>query len=159
VLDTMQNWADSTLLALPGYRDRVTEVRLAKGEGGINLQMPPAVVDRLVELGGQAATQFDGFDFERHRWIRYRVGMSELDALVEAIAARYAGVDGYEDFLAAFAAGASIYPVGDAAACDADRTGTGELIDLSVVWGDAGHPANAGDVPQPKPTLRIVPRF
>ncbi len=34
VLDTALNWADTELMAMPGYRDRIVHVKLAPNEGG-----------------------------------------------------------------------------------------------------------------------------
>ena len=40
MFDTARNWADTELMALPGYRDRVVHVRLApRTKGGLNLNM------------------------------------------------------------------------------------------------------------------------
>ena len=72
LLDTMQYWADNAQSTLPGYRDRIVQVRLRADEGGMNLQMPDAVVRRAAEKGRQAAELLRRrFDFDDHRWIRY----------------------------------------------------------------------------------------
>ena len=55
LLDTMQYWADNAQSTLPGYRDRIVQVRLRADEGGMNLQMPDVVVRRAAEKGRQAA--------------------------------------------------------------------------------------------------------
>ena len=49
LVNAMQSWNDNTLRRMPGVRDRVVRVRLDAGEGGINLNMEPEVIDRLAE--------------------------------------------------------------------------------------------------------------
>lgn len=78
IADTMQNWQDRTLQTLPGYRDRVVDVRLRDSEGGLNLTMPAAVITELSERGAEAAGRFDDFDLTGHRWTRFRVAISQL---------------------------------------------------------------------------------
>src|SRR5207247_9480007 len=51
LLDAARNWRDSLQGELPGYRDRICQIRLTKTEGGLNLDMDRKVVDRLVERG------------------------------------------------------------------------------------------------------------
>jgi hypothetical protein len=36
---------------MPGYRDRVVHVKLAEDEGGLNLSMPPKIIEALGERG------------------------------------------------------------------------------------------------------------
>jgi predicted acylesterase/phospholipase RssA len=158
ILDTMQNWVDSTQITVPGYRDRVVEVRHLDDEGGINLKMPRETIQRLADRGAAAAAQFDTFDFDLHRWIRYRVSMSELDELLEALSANYGRSAGYEEFLAAYGPTAPNYGLGGKGAAAADQQATRQLMELATTWADAGYPSSAGTVPRPKPLLRIVPR-
>ena len=55
IFDTTQNWADNTLLTLPGYRERVAHVYLEPNEGGLNLVMGERTIARLGERGRFAA--------------------------------------------------------------------------------------------------------
>ena len=54
IVRTMQNHVDATLTHQPGYRDRIVHVHTAPDEGGMNLAMPPDVIEALT-LRGQAA--------------------------------------------------------------------------------------------------------
>ena len=54
LLTTMQYWSDTSQAALPGYRDRIVQVRLTTTEGGMNLQMPELRVLRVAVKGAQA---------------------------------------------------------------------------------------------------------
>lgn len=51
IINTMQNWNDNTVRLMPGFRDRVARVRLEDGEGGMNLNMEPHIIEDLVERG------------------------------------------------------------------------------------------------------------
>ena len=112
VFDTMQNWSDNSLIRAPGYRDRNCTVRLGKGEGGMNLDMPSATIDRLARRGALAGenlawirrgtagscppppnadAQQLSHQWDRHRFIRYR---TFLGGLARYLADAHAGFDG-----------------------------------------------------------------
>jgi hypothetical protein len=55
ILTTTMNWGDATLARLPGVRDRVVEVSLEPGTGGLNIRMTTEQIDGLAELGADAA--------------------------------------------------------------------------------------------------------
>jgi hypothetical protein len=92
ILDAMQNWNDNTQCVLPGYRDRIVTVYLAPDEGGLNLDMPPAILQRLRARGAAAGKELvarfaapsvlksapNAMDWENHRWLRYRSTMAAL---------------------------------------------------------------------------------
>ncbi|MFZ4574741.1 MAG: patatin-like phospholipase family protein, partial [Phycisphaerales bacterium] len=88
IFRSAQTWTDNSFLTLPGFRDRVAEVWLDPHEGGMNLEMPPSVIEGLVKKGraagarlverfadpgGGIAQSWDG-----HRWTRLRASMSAL---------------------------------------------------------------------------------
>jgi hypothetical protein len=54
LFDTARNWADTELTAMPGYRDRIVHVALSEDEGGLNLNMPKDVIDKVGERGALA---------------------------------------------------------------------------------------------------------
>ena len=100
IVRTMQNHVDAALTHQPGYRDRIVHVHVAHDEGGMNLAMPPeviealthrgqaagrALVERFAETPGTAA----GLSWDNHRWVRYR---SALTAIAVAARAVRAGV-------------------------------------------------------------------
>ncbi len=101
VLNAMQNWNDNTQSHLPGYRDRIVTVLLNATEGGLNLDMPPDVLEKL-RLRGAAAGKLiaDRFvepsllppvcgplDWENHRWLRFRSTMGALRTYLSAFSA------------------------------------------------------------------------
>lgn len=71
-------WNDSTMMRMPGVRDRVVRVYLEKGEGGVNIRMGTKKIEDLGNIYGvQAAREFvrkfategsPGWD--EHRWVR-----------------------------------------------------------------------------------------
>lgn len=156
IFDTMQNWVDTTQITMPGYRDRVAAVLQRSGEGGMNLKMEAGTIEDLANRGAQAAALFDDFDFDLHRWIRYRVAVSELDDTLGAL--RHSYHAGTEAFIEAYAPTAGRYPIKPEEAVIKDRGATAGLIGVADAWKSQGHPSSAGTVPKPKPSLRLTPR-
>jgi hypothetical protein len=70
-------WNDTTLMRMPGVRDRVVRVFLREHEGGINVRMRPEAIKQLAdEYGVRAAHAFikrfiDGPGWREHRWVRF----------------------------------------------------------------------------------------
>lgn len=104
LVSTARFWNDNQLLRAPGIRERVVNVALKDGEGGLNLDMPQDVVDGLsargaaagLLIGARYSTSHDPDPktgkrarraFRNHRWVRYRSFM----AAVEAMSRRFAG--------------------------------------------------------------------
>jgi predicted acylesterase/phospholipase RssA len=79
IIETMQNWVDNTQMRLPGYRDRVVHVHLTDDEGGMNLTMPPKLIEDLTERGKAAGRALvTDFKWDLHRWTRYHSAMDQL---------------------------------------------------------------------------------
>ncbi|MGI9414178.1 MAG: hypothetical protein ACR2PM_10950, partial [Hyphomicrobiales bacterium] len=99
LVDTARNWADTELTAMPGYRDRIVHVSLEPDEGGLNLNMPEPIIDRVAARGALAGQLLRerfarGRDpqprnegktleltWENHRWVRFRSMMAALETL------------------------------------------------------------------------------
>lgn len=105
LFDTARNWADTELMHMPGYRDRIVHVELKPHEGGLNLNMPDKVIRDVGEKGRLAgkllAARFDPnpgrdphFDepielgWENHRWVRYRATMAALEHVARDLVVR-----------------------------------------------------------------------
>jgi hypothetical protein len=93
IAGVMQNWNDNTQARSAGVRDRVVRVRLAKDEGGMNLNMPSKVIDQVARRGGAAADKIidrflgaspaDGWDgWSAQRWARFDVFLYSLNQKV-----------------------------------------------------------------------------
>lgn len=96
VKDAAQNWRDNSQARLPGFRDRIAHIKLAKGEGGLNLKMKKCVIRRLNQRGTVAGDDlcelFSGPDekpirtdhWDDHRFARYRVTMAVMERLMKS---------------------------------------------------------------------------
>jgi Patatin-like phospholipase len=159
VMLTMQNWVDASQVTMPGFRDRITEVRTGDGEGGLNLRMDEKVIETLAERGSQAALEFADFDLPLHQWVRYRVAMNALTDSLDMMSARWSRTEegaGFQTLIDRYAGTPGDYHLEPAAAC-ADAEATKELILVAEKWEQAGYPATAPLVPEPKPRLRQMP--
>jgi hypothetical protein len=64
IFATAQNYRDNSQSLLPSYRERVVQVRLEEGEGGLNLAMDSKTIAKIVDKGDRAGEVLcDGFDF------------------------------------------------------------------------------------------------
>ena len=106
IKDAMQNWRDNSQARLPGFRERVIHVKLAGGEGGLNLAMER---DKIVELNGRGrhagvrlVQLFSGTpteppvlteSWDHHRWARLRVSLSALERLLRGFRRGYEELD------------------------------------------------------------------
>lgn len=81
VIATMHNFRDDTQAALPGYRERVAQVRLRSDEGGFNLKMERKTIKAVVGKGTAAGVELrDRFSLVHHQWVRLRLLVLELKA-------------------------------------------------------------------------------
>jgi hypothetical protein len=163
IVGTMQNWRDLLQARAPGHRDRIVHVALSSDEGGMNLNMPQAVLDGIAQKGKAAGQRLvDRFDFNNHYWVRWRNVAGAL-----------------ERFLIGFARGASD-PITESYAAAHGSAGTGapkppsypftqgqqevaekrfaELRDEGELWGDTD-PDLSNGAPRPSPELRVTPTF
>ena len=153
ILDTMHNWVDNMAVPAPGFRDRVVDLRTKAGEGGLNLKMKPETIAALGERGDQAALLLEDFDFDNHRWIRYRTAMSSL---TETLDRTHVSYPTYQQFIRDW--NGRSYEFDSAPARAADRGGTAALMDTVAGWEAAGYPATDGELPDPRPQLRPMMR-
>lgn len=98
ILDAARRWQDVTLGALPGNASRTVGIRLSDDEGGLNLNMPPEIIDRMTDLGLEAGTKLvngfaDGAPEPKawcdHRWLRYRATMGAITRWVKGFQDAY----------------------------------------------------------------------
>jgi predicted acylesterase/phospholipase RssA len=104
MLDTIRNWRDNTQMGAPGFLDRVVHIRLAKDEGGLNLDMDDDRVTRLTERGrfaGQRLRERFGtkgagvppLNWNSHRWTRYKIAMTVLQKAMRSFDAAFEWTD------------------------------------------------------------------
>jgi hypothetical protein len=95
IKDAMQNWRDNAQGQLPGFRERIIHIKLAAGEGGLNLAMKgPKILEltargrcageRLVELFGGDRNEAGLTNWNNHRFARYRTTMSLLEQFLRS---------------------------------------------------------------------------
>lgn len=106
IFGSAQNWHDNAYLKLPGFRDRIAELWLQKGEGGLNLDMEPETVQKLIARGREAGRRLceryaelpesDSMSWRGHRWARFRAGMAALVAKLDELG-QSVGPDGVSE--------------------------------------------------------------
>ena len=166
------NWSDNELTLMPGYRDRIVHVRLQKHEGGLNLDMPEAVIDALARRGEEAAELLiarfgpepgdSPLNWDNQRWVRYRSMMAALEALAYQFADKYA-VGDYAALLQRPRDAAPSYPWGTEAQREHAIAATEQFLAFVKGWQgpdqtfDRDAPNRSGRSPRPKPRLRVSP--
>jgi hypothetical protein len=166
ILNAARNWRDNMQAELPGYRDRICQIRLTGEQGGLNLNMPAGVVKALVERGsaaGEKVTSPDSFDWNKHRITRFRTMMQMLQQSLGELGFRRPGVyQGEHPGRIAFHTVVREWQdMGEPPAPPAPGLpwwvtaipASDAVYKLVETWPDFDT-----DAPTPKPTLRIVPR-
>lgn len=97
IFATMMSYRDTMQSELPGFRERIVEIRLSKDEGGLNLDMKPARIERLARKGAEAGQLLRAFDFAEHRWVRLQVLMPPLAEELERLLLQPARFGGWPD--------------------------------------------------------------
>ncbi|CAL9361271.1 hypothetical protein SUDANB95_00671 [Actinosynnema sp. ALI-1.44] len=159
ILDTMLDWRDTMQSALPGYRGRIAHIRLADGEGGTNLFMPPDTILALAERGRLAGTllrdRFTADDAEktdRYRWIRMRLAMREYQQLAAQARQR---ADLYKDLAEDYPIPADLHEWFDTPPAGADPHGADVVLTLDGLAGLRPGPFDGE--PPVDPDLRLTP--
>jgi predicted acylesterase/phospholipase RssA len=155
IVNTMQNWVDNTQTRLPGYRDRVVHVHLTDDEGGLNLVMPPERIQALTQRGQAAGRKLSHFNWDAHRWTRYRSAMAQLQDKLERMERVYS--QGFKEFLDQRDPEANPYKQSNKWKGFA-LEGTQLLMELVGKWRSHEKYRFTDSAPRPTPDLRITPR-
>jgi predicted acylesterase/phospholipase RssA len=164
ILGTMQNWRDLLQARAPGQRDRIVQVSLDGTEGGMNLDMPQAVLDSISRKGTAAGERLYQFSFDNHYWIRWRNVASALQRHTIGIALSDRRLPKIPAYASAFATAKTgnpppvSYRLSPAAARSAAEALLGQLITQGEEWHDLGPDLSAG-APRPLPQMHIIPTF
>ena len=187
LFDTARNWADTELMAMPGYRDRIVHVSLAENEGGLNLNMPAETIAAIGDRGERAGEllaarfapkpridpktkKFVRLTWDNHRWVRYRSMMAAIEDLARRFQSRFEGSAQKgqpRTYAQLLKRGPSSkpqsYPFGD----QAQREFAAKVTDAFVYFVkssfdhdrsfDRGESSKQGRSPRPKPRLRVMP--
>ena len=86
VFFTAMKWRDNMQSALPGYRNRIAQVRTRPNEGGTNLFMARELIASMALRGAMAGarlrTRFDDeSQWNRFRWLRLRIAVGNVERL------------------------------------------------------------------------------
>ncbi|MGE0734811.1 MAG: hypothetical protein AB7G15_17610 [Alphaproteobacteria bacterium] len=174
------NWMDNEQIRVPGYRDRVAHVTLRRGEGGLNLNMPPEIVRTLSERGYKVGcalkeryATIGSWDadsmWDNHRWVRYRSTMYVVEQLLTQMSESYRQQSQGERTYRQIVGRAPerppfTYRWYDARQREFAVRATEDLIGLVDRWRAEGNtfgkaaPDDDGP-PRPYPVLRIAPRI
>jgi len=166
---TAQNYRDSTQARLPSYRERIAQIAFAPDEGGLNLAMGPRQLDSILRKGKRAGELLKDFQFDHHRWVRFRVLMAELELQLDRFNKVVGEPEHFDELLLERVRRGYPYPR-DAEWCLEAHAWLAALRALSVsleqrrsAW-KAAHPTEDSPyffgerVPQPEPSLRMTPR-
>ncbi len=164
IVGTMQNWRDLLLARSPGQRDRIVHVALAGDEGGMNLNMPQVILDRISEKGKKAGDEFANFSFDNHYWIRWRNLASGIQRLTIGVAESVHSSPPIADYAAAYSTARTGtppppgYPFRSQERAEAAEKLLDELTTNGLAWKQNG-PDLSVNAPRPQPQLRITPTF
>jgi predicted acylesterase/phospholipase RssA len=169
---TMQNHVDAGLTHQPGYRDRIVHVHTARDEGGMNLAMPPEVIEALTRRGQAAGRALverfaetpgttSGLSWDNHRWVRYRSALAAIAAQLEQFERAWRSrPDGERSYPELVDRPGDVGPAGYRLSSAEQRALAVALTELLAAAG-ARSEHGPGDVaqgsPRPEPVARIVP--
>jgi len=172
LLYSAMDWHDNLQSTLPGYRERIVHVALKPDEGGLNLTMSQATVDKLVSFGREAGILLrDDFDMDEHRWRRFLVSMARMEETLDEVAAAYEQVPGeFGTFLEKYVEEQKPYREPEHSGehppytqdtqlrVEAMLKRAEALVALGKGWRDPPT-IRGGHIPKPATNLRITPKY
>jgi predicted acylesterase/phospholipase RssA len=168
IMTTMQNWQDNTQARVPGYRDRLVHVSQRNDEGGLNLDMPEAVVKRLAGRGTRAGQVLvnrfgDPDGWTEHRWVRFRSCMELTEDWIRQLAEAYPNAippdpELEQVLLRPEGAPPTAYRRLSCADQQRAKNAMDALLQLWAAWANNGTGFQI-DPPRPTPELRIKARI
>jgi hypothetical protein len=86
MFSTAMSWRDTMQSAMPGYRNRIAQVRTRPNEGGANLFMARELIASMALRGALAGARLrsrfaDESQWNRFRWLRLRVAVGNIERL------------------------------------------------------------------------------
>lgn len=158
ILASAKDWQDQLLSTMPGQRERIAHVLLAKKEGGLNLTMPPERSTALMLYGLEVGRRFaaGALDFADHRWRRALVLYDQLDRTVHVES------ETWQEGFGAWLRDYKEHPASYRRLSARDRDWLLERLEAFVALErDFAPPMSGRDRKLPRPTgrLRIVPDY
>jgi len=163
ILSTMLDWRDNLQTRMPGYRNRIVHISLAKNEGGLNLTMPPALITNLTKRGAIAGRKLrDEFNWPQHVWARYRTTMCVIERYLGRLGRGYKHPFAEDSRIHQWLNGTATAPTPGYAWKNESAKAfaaveTEKLAGLTDSWDGKG--SFCETAPQPEPDLRSQPRF
>jgi hypothetical protein len=164
IVATMQNWRDLLLARAPGQRDRIVHVALEGDEGGMNLDMPQAVLARIADKGTAAGECFNAFSFDNHYWIRWRNLASGMQRYTRQVARTHDATLRIPEYASAYALPESpdatppSYPFPDYFQRNESTRLLLQLVHQGEAWADMQPDLTRG-APRPLPQMTITPIY
>ncbi|MCX6046309.1 MAG: patatin-like phospholipase family protein [Chloroflexi bacterium] len=160
ILESARNYRDTMQAVLPGYRERIVQIHLEEGEGGLNLAMDAKTIGKIQEKGkqaGQLLTDPRHFDFEHHQWVRLRVLLPLVERQLRTLYIRptktmYTNL--FEHELAARVQGEKFPYARGQAWTEQAASLIDNLVAIGATFEDDTTLAQA--VPKPEPVLRVT---
>ncbi|NJR66796.1 MAG: hypothetical protein HC772_18170 [Leptolyngbyaceae cyanobacterium CRU_2_3] len=148
---------------LPGYRERIVQVRLTDTEGGLNLAMPRSTIDAVMQKGEDAGEVLrTEFNFDKHKWVRLRVLLGLLDDKLRETYEKALKNDKFQAAALVDKAQSEHLPFQYNSVEGADKAKEAiERIKKSaeVVWNQEPSLNQDADSPRPRSVLRTTPEF
>ena len=91
IVNTAKDWQDSLQSLLPGYSERIVQIRLDDAsEGGLHLTMDADTIKRISMYGRQAGKLVaNEFSFDEHRYRRAISSLPAMEGLLDKFSANY----------------------------------------------------------------------
>lgn len=165
IMNAMQNWRDNIQATAAGYRDRIVHVSLRPEEGGLNLNMPPKLIERLSLRGRRAGELLKTeFNFPDHIWARFRLTMCAVEQYLDRLHDSYTHPLVQDELGWQYIDGKAEpnHYRGSAHLEEVLRGALRMLVQVSERWNDtlgAGQTSCGGNAPRPDPVLRAQPKF
>jgi predicted acylesterase/phospholipase RssA len=94
LLGAAKDWQDNLQSIMPGQFDRIVTIKLGPGEGGLNLVMPKARSELLMQLGYLAGKEVaEKFDLQAHRVRRALTAYQEIERVAGHFARNWTSAD------------------------------------------------------------------
>ena len=175
IFSTVKDWNDTALAQMPGMRERVVQVRLPPGIGGLNILMNRVQILNLVLLGRQAVTTLlerytvpspgsGGLasGWNEHRWLRFMNLRASLSSYVSGIGWAAQSPKFARPMSEHFRQAADHAPGADVADVPVQPSEAADLAGVLAVLrqfeqGLGAKPMPATHMPLPTPTVRVRP--
>lgn len=163
IFSTSQNYRDTMQSYLPGYRERIVQVRLTDAEGGLNLAMDDKTINKVMQKGECAGELLcNQFDFKYHKWVRLRVLLGLLDDKLRETYDKALKDDKFQAQELIDEAQFNSFPFSYESIESAEKAKEAiERIKTSSenLWSKEPSLNNDKDTPRPKSALRTTPEF